>query len=81
MIYVIVIDAFLPWETEAHTKIISRGNYLCNCNCNLARKEFATQFFIYVMFLWTTVINSETIMDVNSYIPFSIINSPMIDVM
>ena len=27
-----------PWETEAHAKIVSLENFLCNCNCNLSRK-------------------------------------------
>ena len=35
IIYVIVIDVFVTQETEAHAKMISLENLLCNCSCNL----------------------------------------------
>ena len=44
IIYVIVVDAFVPWETEAQAKTnISLENYLCNWNCKLARNNLLKQ--------------------------------------
>ena len=37
MIYVIVIAASVPWETEAHAEIIPLENLLCNRYFNLGR--------------------------------------------
>ena len=45
---VIVIDAFVPWETEAHAKMNSLENLLCNCDCNLAgNKLFKNLFWMF----------------------------------
>ena len=36
IIYVIVNDAFVPWETEAHSKfsLSKEREKFCSCNCN-----------------------------------------------
>ena len=59
-IYVIAIDAFLPCETEPQAKNISLDNYLCNCNCNLARKIIRYIIFYVCNVLWTTVQDRQT---------------------
>ena len=37
-------------------KLISLETFLCNCNCNLARKiDRKTMLYVFVLFLWTMV--------------------------
>ena len=49
----IVIDAFVPGETEALAEHASLKIF-CNCNCKLAKKRFGITHF-YVMLLRTAV--------------------------
>ena len=51
----IVIDAFVPQQTEAHVILISLEDLLCSCNSNLAMKVIRRTISRYVIVLWTTV--------------------------
>ena len=57
IIYVILPDAFVSCETEAHAKIISLENCFCNCscNCNPARNN-SLNILLVCNVLWTTVL-------------------------
>ena len=67
-----------PMGTEAHAKIISLNDYLCNCNCNLTTKIFGKQCFMYVMFLWMTVMFLLLLMIMITMILLDTVPSPLL---
>ena len=50
ILYVIVIDALVQWETEAHAMMISLDN-LCNCNLSPARIDLQNVVYVCNVFV------------------------------